>query len=97
MFDSVLVAAFLVGAVHIFVSDTDYKQIVTRWYGTKRRGSLGIMSISGSVKQMRVGSSFWEFLPAFSFSLGYLLHLTESKAWHSYRWAELHNLRQRLF
>jgi hypothetical protein len=53
MFDIVCVMAFLIGAGYIFVAITNYDQIVTKWYGTKRRGSLGIKSISGSVRQMR--------------------------------------------
>jgi hypothetical protein len=54
MLDIVFAMGFLIGAGYIFVSVTDYKQIVTKWYGTRRRGSLGIKSISGNVRQMRI-------------------------------------------
>jgi hypothetical protein len=67
--DSAFVVGFLIGAVYIFLAVTDYKQVVTRWYGTTRRGSLGIKAISRSVRQMRI----WIFvIGSFACAIGLL-------------------------
>ena len=54
MLDIVFPLAVLIGAGYIFVAVTDYKQIVRKWYATRKKYSLGIKSISGNVHQMRV-------------------------------------------
>jgi hypothetical protein len=50
--------AILLGAGFMFTAATDFKQYMTKLYATKRKGSLGVKSIAGSVRQMRI----WYFL-----------------------------------